>query len=95
MAKLIPGTFTSYEFSDSELLSASILSVPQKQLLQSELSQIADNRLNLDFDPSCPAKFTQHEAYLKGQMSIIRVMLLRSDESEMQLQSRHQNPLGE
>ena len=95
MARLIPGTFTSYEFTAAELLSASILSLPQKQLLQNELSQIADNRLNLDFDPSCPAKFTQHEAYLKGQMSIIRVMLLRSDESEMQLQARHQNPLGE
>lgn len=95
MARLIPGTFSSYEFSDSELLSASILSIPQKQLLQNELAQIADNRLNLDFDPTNPAKFTQHEAYLKGQMSIIRVMLLRSDESEMQLQSRRQQSLGE
>jgi hypothetical protein len=86
MAKLVPGTFGEYELTRQEQLSGAVLSTEQKIVLQNELSQIANNRVNLDFDPTNPTKFAQDEAFLKGQMSIIRVMLLRSDESEVALQ---------
>lgn len=83
MAKIAIGVFTSFELTSQELVAGSILTTDQKNILQNDLSQIAENKLNLDFDPLNPTKFAQDEAFLKGQMSIIRVMLQRSDESEL------------
>lgn len=88
MATLKTNTFTAYEFSDRELLSGSILSGEQKNVIQNELANIAEQRLNIDYDPEKPLAFVQQEAFLKGQISILRVMLLRSEECEMQLRHR-------
>jgi len=85
VSKIIAGTFTYYQLTDREVLAGSILTSDQKAVIQNELAQAADNKLNLDFDPLNPTKFAQDEAFLKGQMSILRVLLLRSDESEHQL----------
>jgi hypothetical protein len=87
MANLLSNSFSSYELSQRELLAGSVLNGDQISVLQNELSQIAESRLNLDFTPDNPLKFAQDEAFLKGQMSIIRVMLLRSQESEQQLRN--------
>lgn len=95
MAKIGIGTFTHFDLTREDTLRGSVLNLDQRQLLQNDLAQIADSRLNLDYDPESPLKFTQNEAFLKGQMSIIRVMLLRSDESELQLQNLHHQTLGE
>lgn len=88
MATLIPGTFGEYQLSDTERLQGSVLTVSQKIVLQNELAMVANNRVNLDFDALNPTKFAQDEAFLKGQMSIIRVMLLRSDEAEISLKTQ-------
>ena len=85
MATVKPNTFTSYEFTNRELLAGSVLSGEQKAVIQNELASIAEQRLNVDFDPSNPLVFAQQEAFLRGQISILRVMLLRSDECELQL----------
>jgi hypothetical protein len=90
--KQIPNSFTSYEFSDREILEGSVLSALQIAVLQNELANIATNKLNLDYDPRNPLKFAQDEAFLKGQMSIINVMLLRSSDSEITLQKLAGNP---
>jgi hypothetical protein len=87
MAKLISNTFSSYELTARERLAGSILSTDQYNLLQNELSMVADNIIALDYDPAHPLKFVQNEAHLKGQLSILRFMLLRSDESKEQLKN--------
>ena len=87
MAKIGVGTFTHYDLTTREILAGSILSSDQQAVLQNELAMIAEQRTNLDYDATNPVKFAQDEAFLKGQMSIIRVMLLRSKESEIQLQT--------
>jgi len=87
MAKLGTGTFTHYDLTRREILAGSVLTHDQKAVLQNELAQIAEQKCNLDYDPLNPIAFAQSEALLKGQMSIIRVMLLRSDESEIQLRT--------
>lgn len=91
MSELQTGTFATYKLTKRETLSGSILSHDQKAVLQNELASIAENKINLDYDPRNPIKFAQDEAFLKGQMSIIRVMLLRSDESEIQVRSLAEN----
>ena len=85
MATKIVGTFTHWKLSDQELISGGILTTNQKQVLQNELAMVAENITNLDYDPLNPTRFAQDQAFLKGQMSILRVMLLRSDESEQTL----------
>lgn len=87
MANLTIGTFTHWNLSSAEILQGSILSSQQKQVLQNELAQIAEQIVNLEFDASNPVAFAQNDAHLKGQMSIIRFLLLRSDESEQQLKN--------
>jgi hypothetical protein len=89
MATVKQNTFTSYDFTDRELLSGSVLTGEQKNVIQNELATIAESRLAIDYDPANPLAFVQQEAFLKGQISILRVMLIRSDECEMQLR-RHQ-----
>ena len=86
MAKLIQGTFTQYELSQREQLAGMILTTDQQNYLQNELAQVANQLVNLDFDPESPLKFAQSEAFLRGQMSVYRVMLDRSNESAQQLQ---------
>lgn len=85
MSRQINNSFTSYDLSEAEILQGSILSVQQKQVLQNELSQCAEQILALEFVPTNPLKFTQDDSFLKGQMSVLRVILLRSDEAEKSL----------
>lgn len=85
MAEVVPNVFTSYNLSDEETLGGSILNISQKQILQNELSQIAEQLLALTFDPANPIDFAQQHSYLSGQMSMLRIQLLRSDESEKTL----------
>lgn len=91
MAKIAVGTFTHYDLTNTEILAGSVLTFDQKAVLQNELATIAENRVNIDFDPQNPLKFAQDESFLKGQMSIIRVMLLRSDECERSLKLLAEN----
>jgi hypothetical protein len=88
MATVKQNTFTSYEFTTREMLSGSILTTEQKNVIQNELASIAEQRLAIDYDPEHQLAFVQQEAFLKGQISILRVMLIRSDECEMQLRHR-------
>lgn len=92
MASIVNGTFTHWDLLPQEVLQGSILSQSQKQLLQNELATIAEQIVNLEYTPDKPMEFVQHDAHLKGQMSIIRYMLLRSDESEVALKNLA-NPL--
>lgn len=85
MANITTGTFTHFNLSQEEILSGSILTLTQSQLLQTELAQIAELRLEVVFDPANPLKFAQEEAFLKGQMSVIRNLIDRSKEAEQLL----------
>jgi hypothetical protein len=90
--KQIPNIFTSYELSERNVLEGSILNQFQKALIQNQLSEIAEQIMGLVFDTKDHAAFVQQDAFLKGQMSILRVLLLRSEESEKQLLSLSLNP---
>lgn len=80
--------FSAFSFSEEELLSASILSPIQIQLIQTDMAQIAENILALEYDPLNPQSFVQNDAHLKGQLASLKYLLLRSEESEYQLKMR-------
>jgi hypothetical protein len=87
MAKLIDNVFTSYELTDDEALHGSIYTTTQLNVLQSKLSEVATDKLNLEFDTSSPQIFIQQEAYLKGQLELIQYLIDSSNVSAEELQS--------
>jgi len=87
MAIQATGPFTSWSLSEQEVLSGSVLSFPQKQVIQNQRAQIAEQILALTFDPLNPVQFAQDDAHLKGQLSALNYLLLLSDESESALKA--------
>lgn len=86
MANLVPSTFCRYEFSSQqELLQAQILSPIQLQWIQTCLSDAAEERLRLNFDPTSPEKFIQAEANLKGQIEAFQYLVACSQEAAEQV----------
>ena len=86
MPVLKPSTFTSYEFTEEELLNASILNHLQKCRIQSEMAIIAEQQLMLTYDPQNPVDFAQQHSFLTGQLSIYRDLIGSSDAAEKTLQ---------
>ena len=78
MAMLIENTFSTYKLTNEEELSGHILNFNQVAVLQNERAQVAESRLNVDFDPQNSVKFAQDEAFLKGQLSVYNLLLERS-----------------
>lgn len=82
MAHLIPNSFSSYEMTDEEELQAQVLTIGQKQLLQTKLSVVAEEKLALEVDPANINSFIQQEADLKGQMIILNWLIDCSNTAE-------------
>lgn len=91
MAQITTSSFTTWKLTDQETLEGSVLSNPQKFLIQNELANVAEQILALEYKTLEPLKFAQDDSFLKGQLSILRFLLLRSDESEIQLKYRQDN----
>lgn len=86
MATLQPSTYCRYEFSSpEELLQAQCFSPQQIQWLQTALSDVAEDRLRLMYDPAEPMKFLQAEAEAKGQIQAIQYLMACSRDAEEQL----------
>lgn len=82
MASINPGVFTQWTLRSQETIQGQIFSVTQKQILQNERYGIAQQLLNLDYDPTNPTQFLLDQSFLKGQLSLVTLLLDRSDESE-------------
>ena len=92
MAELLPNSFTSYSLNDDEEIQGSILTLPQIQMIQNDLTIYAEERLALQFNPNEPVLFAQQEAYLRGQMDTLRYLLTRSDASVEAVATLHIDP---
>ena len=77
--------FARFILSSQEQLMGSIYTYEQKLIIQNKLSEIADSKLALTVDPNNYAAYVQQEAYLAGQISILRYLLDCSIASEQQL----------
>jgi len=75
MAELIPNEFTSYNLNEQEQLAGSIFTVTQLQVLHNRLSELAAQKLNLEFDVDSPETFIQQEAFKRGQIEEIRYLI--------------------
>lgn len=79
MAELAVNNFAAWRLSEEEEQQGSIYTITQAQVLQNELSIVADSLIGLKFDPESPMIFTQREAELRGKLEFIQYLLDRSD----------------
>lgn len=75
----IETTFEAWKFTSEELPAARGISIEHRRYLQTLLADAAEQKLALKLDPYRPLVFTQEEAYLRGQMDIL-VMLLNDEQ---------------
>lgn len=94
MSQIIANTFTAYQQTEEELLSAMSLSGEQKQFIQTQASRIAEERIALTPNPTNYAEFIQQEAYLKGQMEFARYLLDCSTDAEQRRLEAAQNAVS-
>jgi len=85
MAQMITNSFVSYVLTSAEEQAGTILSQNQKMVLQNKLSQVAEAKLRLTFDPANIQQFLQQEAELQGQIGILTWLLDSSTELELSL----------
>lgn len=84
MAHIVPNSFTSYKLTSEEVRAGSILTSNQIQVIQNLISEAAEEKISLKYDPQNPLVFVQREAELQGQIGILKFLLAQSDEAVSQ-----------
>ncbi len=92
MAQLIPNSFSTYALTDREVLEGSIFNTLQTQVLQNHLAGIAEEKLNLEIDPTFSSSYLQQEAALSDKIKFLQYLLDTSLTSQDLLK---QSPNGE
>lgn len=85
MSVLAQSSFTRYDQTPQEQLAGTCLTTEQKQFIQTQLANLAEERLALVPDANNYSTFIQQEAHIKGQMQFAQYLLDCSTESETQL----------
>jgi hypothetical protein len=76
-----------HKLTEEQSLQSCILSPIQIQLLENDMSTLAQQILGLEFDPSNPIRFAQEDASLKGQLDTLRNLIARSEDAVRVLQN--------
>jgi len=83
MAILSPNnSFQSWILSPEEFTQGSILTSLQKQCIQNQITQLAEEKLALTLDPTNLHQFLQQEAELQGSIKSLKYLLTLSDQAE-------------
>lgn len=85
MSTLIPNSFSSYDLTDKETLTGSVLTNLQKQVLQNLQAVCAEEKLRLEFDVNNTLLFAQQESYKRAQIDLISYLLDASSSAELAL----------
>ena len=75
MSVQIINTFSTFDLSDKEAIQSAIFTTLQLQNLQNQLANAAESRLALNFDANNPSEFLQQEAFLKGQIELLKFLI--------------------
>jgi hypothetical protein len=71
----LTSSFIKYNLTPSEYLEGCKFNLMQKSVIQNLISEIAEEKITLKFDPLTPSIFLQREAELAGQLSILKYLL--------------------
>jgi hypothetical protein len=78
----ITSSFQRIKLSEKDEISGTILSAMHTGVIQNHICDIAEQKLNLVFDPDKMIDFAQQNAYLQGQLDILKLLLDSSDASQ-------------
>lgn len=76
-----PNEFTTYEFTDAELIDAAKLTELQRAFIQHQVGVLLSEKVNMKFDYAKSLDFLQNEAYIAGQIEAFRFLLGAHEES--------------
>ena len=68
-------TFIKYDLTDDEIKSGRTFSTEQRAVIQNLISDLAEEKVSLTYNPDEPLKFAQREAELAGQIGILKYLL--------------------
>lgn len=73
--QIIPHSFNRYDLSQQEQEAGSAFTLSNQAVLQNLLATTAEEKLHLVLDPQNITAYAQQEAYLRGQLDILRHIL--------------------
>lgn len=82
MSRIVPNSFTSYMLTEDQITAGIQLTPENVYVIQNHISAIAEEKLNLIFDPVSPMSFALRNAELQGQIDILK-MLVESSASSL------------
>jgi hypothetical protein len=86
MAYLNPdNTFQSWVMTPQELAQGAIFTITQKQYIQNQIANLAQEKLNLNYDSTNPILYAQRQAELHGQVLALQFLLSTSATMEKEL----------
>lgn len=68
-------SFFSFKLTEQEIAAGSSYSTEQRAFIQNLISEAAEEKVALTYDPHNPLRFTQQEAELQGKIGILKYML--------------------
>lgn len=68
-------SFEAWRFTEEEMQAARQMSPEHRMYLQTLLADAAEEKMRLNLDPYHPLLFVQQEAYTRGQMDILAMLL--------------------
>tara|TARA_R110002096_G_scaffold288750_4_gene482554 strand:+ start:434 stop:757 length:324 start_codon:yes stop_codon:yes gene_type:complete len=68
-------TFSSYSMLEEDVITNSIFTLGQVQVLQNLLAVKAEEKLVLEYDVANPTSFIQQESYHRGQIELLQYLL--------------------
>lgn len=80
-----PNTFTTYKLTPAELTSGSILTIFQLAVIQNQISELAEQKLNVVYDPANHSDYGIQLAFKSGQMAALQYLVDVSEEVSKQL----------
>ena len=81
MSTLVPNSFSTYSLTAEELAVGSQLTELNLRVIQSLISESAEEKLALKYDPQNPLAFVQREAELQGQIGVLKYLVAQHQEN--------------
>lgn len=82
MPQIHPTSLTRLLLTEEESVTGHILTSLNLAVIQNLIADASESKINLEYDPSNPVKFAQDEAFIHGQLKILRYIQQMHEESQ-------------
>lgn len=83
-------SFQKWVLTDEEKIQGSVLTILQKQVIQNQITEAAEEKIALVYDLNKPMEFVQREAELQGRILCLKFLIETSNNAEEILRSTPQ-----